>query len=91
MRASGLDYTIFAPSVIFGRGDAFLNKFAKMVSLLPPLAPMALPGASARFQPVWVDDVAGAFVAALHARQHWTTLRAGWPKAYRCANWCAMS
>jgi len=65
VRASGLDYTIFAPSVIFGRGDAFLNKFAKMVSLLPPLAPMALPGASARFQPVWVDDVAGAFVAAL--------------------------
>jgi len=65
VRASGLDYTIFAPSVIFGRGDAFLNKFAKMVSLLPPLAPMALPGASARFQPVWVDDVAAAFVAAL--------------------------
>ncbi len=65
VRASGLDYTIFAPSVIFGRGDSFLNKFAKMVHLMPPLMPMALPGASARFQPVWVDDVAQAFVAAL--------------------------
>lgn len=65
IRASGLDFTIFAPSVIFGRGDAFLTKFASMVSLLPPLMPMALPGASARFQPVWVDDVARAFVAAL--------------------------
>lgn len=65
VRASGLDYTIFAPSVIFGRGDSFLNKFARMVELLPPLVPMALPGASARFQPVWVDDVARAFVAAI--------------------------
>ena len=63
--ASGLDFTIFAPSVIFGRGDLFLNKFAQMVSLLPPFVPMALPGASAKFQPVSVDDVARAFVAAI--------------------------
>ncbi len=65
VRASGLDFTIFAPSVIFGRGDSFLNKFAQMVSLLPPFFPMALPGASAKFQPVSVDDVARAFVAAI--------------------------
>ena len=66
VRASGLNFTIFAPSVIFGRGDAFLNKFAHMVSLLPPYVPMALPGASAKFQPVSVDDVARAFVAAIN-------------------------
>ena len=65
VRASGLDFTIFAPSVIFGRGDSFLTKFANMVSFLPPFFPMLLPGASARFQPVSVDDVARAFVAAL--------------------------
>lgn len=65
VRASGLDFTIFAPSVIFGRGDSFLNKFAQMVSLLPPFVPMALPGAAAKFQPVSVDDVARAFVAAI--------------------------
>ena len=65
VRASGLDFTIFAPSVIFGRGDSFLSKFASMVGFLPPLFPMMLPGASARFQPVWVDDVARAFVASL--------------------------
>ena len=63
---SGLDFTIFAPSVIFGREDSFLNKFAQMVSLLPPFVPMALPGASAKFQPVAVDDVARAFVAAIN-------------------------
>jgi uncharacterized protein YbjT (DUF2867 family) len=65
VRASGLDFTLFAPSVIFGRGDSFLTKFASMVHLLPPMMPMMLPGANARFQPVWVDDVARAFVACL--------------------------
>ncbi len=63
---SGLDFTIFAPSVIFGRGDSFLTKFASMIGFLPPLVPMMLPGASARFQPVWVDDVARAFVASVN-------------------------
>lgn len=63
--ASDLAATIFAPSVIFGQEDAFLNKFAAMVKLLPPFVPMALPGASAQFQPVWVDDVARAFVGAM--------------------------
>ncbi len=71
VRASGLNATIFAPSVIFGRGDAFLTKFAHMVSLLPPLMPMLLPGASARFQPVSVDDVARAFVASLTNESTW--------------------
>ena len=66
VRASGLNFTIFAPSVIFGRGDSFLTKFASIVGFLPPLFPMFLPGANARFQPVWVDDVARAFVACLN-------------------------
>ena len=65
VRASGLDFTIFAPSVVFGRGDSFLTKFAGMVGFLPPLVPMMLPGAGAKFQPVWVDDVARAFVESL--------------------------
>jgi uncharacterized protein YbjT (DUF2867 family) len=63
--SSGVNATTFAPSVIFGHDDSFLNKFANMVKLLPPLAPMVLPGASAQFQPVWVDDVARAFVNAI--------------------------
>ena len=66
VRASGLNFTIFAPSVIFGRGDSFLTKFAGIVGFLPPLVPMMLPGADAKFQPVWVDDVARAFVASLN-------------------------
>jgi uncharacterized protein YbjT (DUF2867 family) len=65
VRKSGLNATIFAPSVVFGQGDSFLNKFAQLVKLLPPFAPMVLPGAAARFQPVWVGDVARAFASSV--------------------------
>jgi NADH dehydrogenase len=54
-----LDVTVFRPSVIFGVGDSFLNTFAKVLKLAP-VFPIGFP--DARFQPVWVDDVANAFV-----------------------------
>lgn len=60
--ASGLDWTIFQPSVIFGREDAFLNLFARLMRFLPV---MALAGADVRFQPVYVGDVAECFARAL--------------------------
>jgi len=60
--SSGLAATIFRPSVIFGREDTFLNLFAKLVRMFPVI-PLA--GANARFQPVYVADVATCFVRAL--------------------------
>lgn len=60
--ASGLDWTIFQPSVVFGREDAFLNLFARLQRVLPV---MALARADARFQPVFVGDVAECVVRAL--------------------------
>jgi NADH dehydrogenase len=65
-QASGLETTIFRPSVIFGDGDSFLTLFARLLALAP-FVPLGSPGA--RFQPVWVEDVAHAFVAALDLPQ----------------------
>ena len=59
---AGLALTVLRPSVIFGEHDSFLNLFAQLQSVFPV---MPLAGADARFQPVWVQDVAAAIVKCL--------------------------
>lgn len=58
----GFDLSILRPSVIFGAEDKFINVFAKLQRTFPV---MPLAGAGARFQPVWVEDVAMAVVRCL--------------------------
>lgn len=60
-----LDVTVFRPSVIFGYGDSFLSMFAKLLKTFP-VFPLGM--GQARFQPVWVADVADAFVDCLENR-----------------------
>jgi uncharacterized protein YbjT (DUF2867 family) len=58
-----LQVTSFRPSVIFGARDSFTNRFAQLLKLAPYAFPLAC--ASARMQPVHVEDVVSAFVTAL--------------------------
>jgi NADH dehydrogenase len=62
VRAAFPNATILRPSIIFGREDQFINRFAAMMRMTP-LVPV-LRGA-AKFQPVYVGDVAAAIVAAV--------------------------
>lgn len=62
VKASGLRWTIFEPSVIFGRGDGLFCRFADVLRLAPVL-PLARAGC--KFAPVYVGDVVTAFERAL--------------------------
>jgi NADH dehydrogenase len=57
-----LGVTMFRPSVVFGEHDKFLNMFARLAKLFL-LIPLG--SADAKFQPVWVEDVARAVVGSL--------------------------
>jgi uncharacterized protein YbjT (DUF2867 family) len=76
-----LDWTIFQPSVMFGPGDSFLNRFAALLGALPLVFPLARP--NARLQPVLVDDVIEALLRCLRggpsSRQ---TYELGGPQVY---------
>jgi uncharacterized protein YbjT (DUF2867 family) len=79
--STALDWTIFQPSVMFGPGDSFLNRFAGLLAVSPWVFPLAKP--NARFQPVLVDDVIEAILRCLHggasSRQ---TYELGGPQIY---------
>ena len=62
VRASGLDWTLFRPSVIAGPGDGLFCRFDGLLKFAPILP---IGRADARFQPVWVGDVVEAYARAL--------------------------
>ena len=83
LHAARLDLTLLRPSVIFGEHDQFLNLFARLQAVAPV---MPLAGAGARFQPVWVEDVATAIVSALDRPDSiGQTFECGGPTVYTLA------
>ena len=62
VKSSDLDWTIFRPSVVFGEKDKFINLFASLQKFAPVLP---LGGTGVKFQPVYVSDVAQAFVKSI--------------------------
>lgn len=64
VRASGLSWTIFRPSIVFGPGDGFVSLLAPIVRHNPGFIPVIGPGTT-RFQPVSALDVARVFGDAL--------------------------
>jgi len=65
VRKSGLEYTIFRPSVIFGEGFGFIDRIVQSVNMTRPVVPVPGSGKN-RFQPMWSGDVAECFARALN-------------------------
>jgi len=64
--AGSPEFVIFQPSVVFGPHDEFVNKFASILKITPGFLPLAC--ADAKFAPVYVGDVAEAFVRCLERK-----------------------
>lgn len=78
VRAAFPNATILRPSIVFGREDAFVNRFAGLIRMLP-VVPVI--GANTKFQPVFVGDVAKAVAAALLSNGG-ETLELGGPEVF---------
>jgi len=60
---SHMRHTVFSPSLIYAHGDRFMTLLER-IALLTPVMPVSGRG-RARYQPIWVQDVAGCVMAAL--------------------------
>jgi NADH dehydrogenase len=67
VRASGLDWTIFRPSLIYGRGSEFIDSMLPLVKA--PVTPIISPGMdTGLLQPMHVEDLCSCFVQAAQDR-----------------------
>ncbi|PAU82745.1 complex I NDUFA9 subunit family protein [Halorubrum salipaludis] len=72
VRESGLGWTIFRPSVVFGEGGEFVSFTKRLKGMFAPGVPLyPLPGGGkTRFQPIHVEDLVPMLVAALEDDEH---------------------
>ncbi|SNT26466.1 complex I NDUFA9 subunit family protein [Sphingopyxis indica] len=82
VRAAFPGAVILRPSIVFGREDKFINRFATMIRMMP-VVPVIAP--AAKFQPVYAGDVADAAVAGLDASAAGRTFELGGPEVLTMA------
>ena len=76
--------TLLRPSILFGEGDRFFTRFARMAVMAPVLP---LIGADTRFQPAHVEDVAEAIRRAVLAPDASGMLELGGPQVDSFRGW----
>ncbi|HVA81905.1 MAG TPA: NAD(P)H-binding protein [Candidatus Binataceae bacterium] len=77
IRESGLAYTIFRPSLVYGPEDSVVNNFVKLLKFAPVFA---VPGTGRqKVQPVLVDDLAACVALAISGRGNNATYEVGGP------------
>ena len=76
VRAAFPNATIIRPSIVFGREDQFINRFAAMIGKAPVVPVLRAP---VKFQPVFAGDVGDAMAAATDARFAGRTFELGGP------------
>lgn len=82
IKASGLTYTIFRPSIIFGPEDRFINYFSALIKRFPFIPVFG--GGKGRLQPVYIGDVTTGFVKSLTMPETFNkTYEVGGPKRYK--------
>ena len=83
VRGSGLEWTVFRPSIIFGPGDGFVSLLAPIVRHNPLFIPVIGPGTT-KFLPVSVYDVSRVFTDALEKPETaGKSFEVGGPEAFR--------
>jgi len=81
VRASGLDWTIFRPSIIFGPEDAFVNMLSDIMKWTPVMP--VIGGGKSLMQPVHINDVAAAFRTSLEpGKYEGKTYEVGGPQVF---------
>ena len=72
VRESGLEWTIFRPSVVFGEGGEFVSFTKRLKGMFAPGVPLyPLPGGGkTRFQPIHVEDLVPMLAASLEEDEH---------------------
>ena len=82
VRESGIGWTIFRPSIIFGAGDEFISVLAGMIRRLPAVP--VLGDGQYRLQPIPVEQIAEGFAQALRIEASvGRSYEVGGPEAYR--------